>query len=204
MPPIRVLVVDDHPIVRDGLRALVETTDDIAVAGEAADGRAAIGAYREIVPDVVLMDLQMPVMHGADAIAAILRVAPEARIVVLTTFEGDEDIHRALALGARGYLLKDAVGSEILGTIRAVHAGQRHVPAAVAARLAGRPERELTEREVQVLELIAAGMSNKEIAAELSISEGTVKSHVNAILAKLDAPDRTAAAMIALRRGILR
>jgi two-component system NarL family response regulator len=203
--PIRVVVVDDHPVVRDGLRTLLDAAPDIEVVGEAGDGRAAIAAWREHQPDVTLMDLRMPGMDGVDAIAAILRTAPEARIIVLTTFAGDEDIHRALRLGARSYLLKDAFGEEILAAIRAVHVGRRHVPAAVAARLAERPiGRDLTLREVEVLELIARGKSNREIGEELSIAEGTVKAHVNNILGKLEAQDRTDAAMIALKRGIIR
>jgi two-component system NarL family response regulator len=202
---IRVLVVDDHPVVRDGLKAVLGAAPDIEVVDEAGDGRAAIAAYREQQPDIVLMDLRMPVMDGADATAAILRTAPEARVIVLTTFDGDEDIHRALRLGARAYLLKNAFSEELLAAIRAVHAGKRHVPPPVAARLAERPiGRELTAREVEVLELIARGRSNREIGEELSIAEGTVKAHVNSILGKLEAHDRTDAAMIALKRGIIR
>jgi two-component system NarL family response regulator len=200
-----VLVVDDHPVVRDGLKTLLGATLDIEVVGEAGDGRAAIAAWREHEPDVTLMDLRMPGMDGADAIAAILRTSPEARIIVLTTFAGDEEIHRALALGARSYLLKDAFGEEIVAAIRAVHGGRRHLPPVVAERLAERPiGRELTLREIEVLELIARGSGNREIGVELGISEGTVKSHVNSILGKLEAQDRTDAAMIALKRGIIR
>jgi two-component system NarL family response regulator len=173
--------------------------------GQAEDGRAAIAAFREHQPDVMLMDLRMPRMDGVDAIAAILRVEPQARIIVLTTFAGDEDIHRALRLGARAYLLKDAFGDEILAAIRAVHAGRRHVPPEVAARLAERPiDRDLTVREIEVLEAIARGHGNRGIGELLSIAEGTVKAHVNSILGKLEAKDRTEAAMIALKRGIIR
>jgi two-component system NarL family response regulator len=202
---IRVVVVDDHPVVRDGLETLLRAAADIEVVGDAADGRAAIAAWREHEPDVMLMDLRMPRMDGVDAIAAILRTSPDARIIVLTTFDGDEDIHRALRLGARAYLLKDAFGEEILAAIRSVHAGRKHVPPVVAARLAERPiDRDLTAREVEVLELIARGNSNREIGDQLSIAEGTVKAHVNNILGKLEARDRTEAAMIALKRGIIR
>lgn len=203
--PIRVLIVDDHPVFRDGLRAILGTAPDIEVCGEAGDGRAGVAAFKEHLPDIVFMDLRMPVLDGADAIAAILRHTPGARIIVLTTFSGDEDIHRALRFGAKGYLLKDAFGDEILGAVRAVHRGGRHIPPEVAARVAERPiGRELTEREVQVLESIARGLSNREIGAELGIAEGTVKAHINSILDKLEARDRTEAAMFALRRGIIR
>ncbi|HJQ97885.1 MAG TPA: response regulator transcription factor [Candidatus Polarisedimenticolaceae bacterium] len=205
MQAIRILIVDDHPVVRNGIRAILSTEADFEVVGEAGDGREAIAAFKAHAPDVVLMDLKMPKMEGRDAIAAILRQYPEARIVVLTTFDGDEDIHRALQLGAMGYVLKDAVGTEIVAAVRAAHAGKRHVSTDAAKQLAERPMgRDLTDRELQVLEGIAKGRSNKEIGDELSISEATVKSHVNAILAKLEANDRTHAAMIAMKRGLIR
>jgi two-component system NarL family response regulator len=201
---IRVVVVDDHPVFRDGLKAVLHTADDIRVVAEAGDGREGVAAFKEHQPDVVLMDLRMPRMDGADAIALILRADPAARVVVLTTFDGDEHIHRALALGAKGYLLKDATRDEIVSAVRTVHAGTRFIPADVATLLASRPiGRDLTEREIQVLEGIASGLSNKEIGAELGIAEATVKSHVNGVLAKLEAKDRTDAAMIALKRGLI-
>jgi DNA-binding NarL/FixJ family response regulator len=201
---IRVVVVDDHPVFRDGLKAVLHTADDIRVVAEAGDGREGVAAFKEHQPDVVLMDLRMPRMDGADAIALIRRADPAARVVVLTTFDGDEHIHRALALGAKGYLLKDATRDEIVSAVRTVHAGKRFIPADVATLLASRPiGRDLTEREIQVLEGIASGLSNKEIGAELGIAEATVKSHVNGVLAKLEAKDRTDAAMIALKRGLI-
>ncbi len=164
---IRILIADDHPVVRGGLRAVLEAAGDLEVVAEAGDGREAIAAYKELRPDIVLMDLRMPRMDGLDAIHAIRRFDEAARIVVLTTFDGNEDIHRALQAGARAYLFKDAFREEILAAIRNVHAGLRHVPTDVASRLAERPVgRELTGRELEVLELIAKGRSNREIGDE--------------------------------------
>jgi two-component system NarL family response regulator len=171
----------------------------------ASDGREAVARARAHAPDVILMDLRMPVMNGVEATREILRDAPASRIIVLTTYDGDEDIHRALKAGAKAYLLKDVFREELLAAVRAVHAGKRHIPARVAGRLAERiASEELTEREVEVLRLVASGRSNREIGEALSIAEGTVKAHVNNILNKMGANDRTHAAMLALQRGLFR
>src|SRR5882672_3806178 len=174
--PIRVLCVDDHPIVREGIAAIIATQPDIACVGEAANGQTAVAQYREHKPDVVVMDLRMPGMGGVEATVQIRREFRGARIIVLTTYEGDEDIHRALEAGAQAYLLKDSVRTELLQTIRAVHSGQRHIAAPVAARLAEHtPRTSLSPRELEVLQLIAKGLRNKEIGAALDIAEDTVK-----------------------------
>ncbi len=204
MQPIRILVVEDHNVVRQGLVALVKTVPDMTVVAEASDGKQAIELFREHNPDVTIMDLRLPVMSGVDAIKAIRQEFPAARIIVLTTFDGDEDIYRALQAGARGYLLKDMFGEELMDAIRTVHAGKTRIPPAVAQRLAermGGPS--LTARELGVLKLIVAGKSNKEIGKELEISEATVKTHINSILSKLAVSDRTQAATTALQRGIV-
>ncbi len=204
MQPIRIMVVEDHNVVRQGLVALVKTVPDMTVVAEASDGRQAIELFREHDPDVTIMDLRLPVMSGVDAIKAIRQNFPAARIIVLTTFDGDEDIYRALQAGARGYLLKDMFGEELMDAIRTVHAGKTRIPPAVAQRLAertGGPS--LTARELGVLKLIVAGKSNKEIGKELEISEATVKTHINSILSKLAVNDRTQAATTALQRGIV-
>jgi DNA-binding NarL/FixJ family response regulator len=202
--PIRVLAVDDHPLIRAGLAAFVSSQQDMLLAGEAADGEAALESYRELRPDVVLMDLRMPVMDGLSAIRAIREEFPEARIVALTTYDGDEDIHRALALGARGYLLKDMLRTELLQVIRRVHQGYKVIPPAVAARLAEfTPRLELTPRELEVLQLMSRGRSNPEIAQHFGRAESTVKVHVRSILQKLGTDDRTEAVTIAVRRGII-
>ncbi len=204
MEPIRILVVDDHHVVRQGLIALLKTVPDMNVVAEGSDGEQAVELFRQHRPEVTIMDLRMPKKSGVEAIAEIRRETPGARVIVLTTFDGDEDIYRALQAGARGYLLKDMFGEELIDAIRAVHAGKQRVPAAVAQRLAermGGPS--LTSRELEVLKCIVAGRSNKEIGAELSISEATVKTHINNLLGKLGVTDRTQAATTALQRGIV-
>jgi len=201
---IRVLTVDDHPLVREGIVAVLESEQDMDVAGEAANGLEAVERYRSLKPDVTLMDLQMPEMNGIDAIRAIRREFPEARIIVLTTYRGDILASRALKAGAAGYLLKSMLRRDLLDTIRLVHAGRRHIPAEVAQSLAEhQADALLTEREIDVLQLVAAGRSNKIVADELSISEETVKSHMKSIMSKLSANDRTHAVTIAMQRGIL-
>jgi two-component system NarL family response regulator len=202
--PIRILVVDDHNIVRQGLVALLNTVSDLKVIAEASDGQEAIEVYRKHKPDVTLMDLRLPKIGGADAITRIRAESPNARIIVLTTFDGDEDIFRALQAGAKGYLLKGMDIDELTEAIRSVHAGKSKIPAFVAEKLAermGGPA--LTTREIEVLKRIVAGRSNKEIASDLFISEATVKTHVNSILGKLGVTDRTQAATTALQRGIV-
>jgi len=204
MEPIRILVVDDHNVVRQGIVALIKTVDDMSVIAEASNGKQAVELFRTHKPDVTIMDLRLPIMSGVDAITEIRRESPNARVIVLTTFDGDEDIYRALQAGARGYLLKDMFGDDLMDAIRAVHAGKSRIPPAVAQRLADRmggPE--LTGRELEVLKLIVAGRSNKEIGRELSISEATVKTHINNLLSKLGVSDRTQAATTALQRGIV-
>lgn len=198
------MVVEDHHIVRQGLVALLNTVPDMTVVAEAADGRQAIDLFRQHRPDVTLMDLRLPSLSGVEAVTQIRREWPAARIIVLTTFDGDEDIYRALQAGARGYLLKGMFGEELMEAIRAVHAGKSRIPALVAERLAGRmggPA--LTSRELDVLKLIVSGNSNKEIGGALAISEATVKTHVNSILSKLGVSDRTQATTTALQRGIV-
>ena len=198
------MIADDHFVVRMGLAAVVNTQPDMTVIAEATTGKQAVEVYAQQRPDVVLMDVRMPEMDGIEAITAIRKDYPEARFIVLTTYDGDEDIYRALQAGARAYLLKDMLRDELVEAIRAVYAGQRRIPAEVANRLAERMNRtELTARELEVLKHIAQGKSNKIIAADLSISEGTVKIHVNNILSKLGVSDRTHAATFALQRGII-
>jgi len=201
---IRVLVVEDHNVVRQGLVALINLVDGVQVVGEAADGAEAITQYRKHQPDVTLIDLRLPKVSGVEVIRQVRAETPQARFVVLTTYDGDEDIYRALKAGAKAYLLKGMTTEELVATIREVHAGRSHIPAAIAERLAERMGTEdLTPREAEVLEQIVAGKSNKEIATELDISEATVKTHINTLLSKLGVTDRTQAATAAIRRGIV-
>jgi two-component system NarL family response regulator len=204
-PRIRILLADDHLVVRVGLRGLLETQPDLEVVAEAAGGRAAVREFEKYRPDLVLMDLRMPDLDGAQATAAIRAKFPDARVLVLTTFDTDEDIYRALEAGAAGFLLKSADSKTLLEAIRAVHAGRYQLPADVAARLAERRAMpELSARERQVLALIVKGRSNKEIGAELGVAENTVKNHVKVILDKLGVADRTGAATKAIQRGLVR
>jgi two-component system NarL family response regulator len=204
MEAIRVLVVEDHNVVRQGLVALLNVVDGLTVVGEAADGLEAIDQFRKHQPDITLMDLRLPRLSGVEAIQRIRQEAPQARVIVLTTYDGDEDIYRALKAGARAYLLKGMTGEELVTTIRAVHAGKSHIPPAIAEKLAARMGTEdLTPREFDVLEQIVRGKSNKEIASELNVSEATVKTHINSLLGKLGVTDRTQAATAAIQRGIV-
>ena len=201
---IRILAVDDHALLREGIGALIGSQTDMELVAEAANGREAIELFRTHRPDIVLMDLQMPEMSGIDAISAIRGEFSEARIIVLTTHAGDVQVSRALKAGARAYLLKGLLRKELLETIRAVHAGQRRLSAEVAAGIAEHATHEsLTPREIQVLRLVAGGNANKEIAAQLSLTEETVKTHIKNILGKLQASDRTHAVTIGLKRGII-
>jgi DNA-binding NarL/FixJ family response regulator len=201
---IRILTADDHALLRAGIASLVEIEPDMELVAQASTGREAIEQFRRHRPDITLMDLQMPDISGIEAIIAIRSEFPDARIVVLTTYAGDVQVVRALKAGARGYLLKGNVHTDLLATIRAVHAGQKRIPPEVAAELAMHTtEDQLTVRELEVLKLIALGNANKEIAAQLSVREDTVKSHVGNILEKLGANDRTHAVTIGLKRGII-
>lgn len=201
---IRVLISDDHPFMREGLAAVIDYKPDMTVVGQACNGREAVELFRQHQPDVTLMDLRMPELSGVEAIAIICAEFADARIVVLTTYDGDEDIYRGLRSGAKGYVLKDAEPDELLTAIRAVHNGQKYIPPAVGAKLAERINNpELSERELEVLRLMARGKSNLEISTALSIAEGTVKFHVKNILGKLAVGDRTQAMIVALKRGII-
>jgi len=201
---IRVLSVDDHPLVRDGIAFALQNERDMQLVAEAKNGLEAIAAYREHRPDVTLMDLQMPQMSGIDATAAIRKEFPHARIVILTTYSGDIQASRALRYGAVGYLLKGMLRTELVDTIRCVHAGQRRIPPQIATGIAEHISADdLSPREIEVLRNVASGCSNKNIADNLSISEDTVKGHMKNVLSKLCANDRTHAVMIALKRGFL-
>ena len=201
---IRILTVDDHQLLREGIAAVLDGQPDMSLVGQAVNGQEAIESFRRLRPDVTLMDLRMPDMTGIEAISAIRAEFPSARIIVLTTYAGDAQAAAALRAGAAGYLLKNLVRKELIETIRAVHAGKRRIPPEIATEIAEHvADDALTEREIEILRRVAAGKSNKLIAAELDISEGTVKNHMKSILPKLDANSRTHAVMIALKRGIL-
>jgi DNA-binding NarL/FixJ family response regulator len=201
---IRIMVVDDQAVVRQGFVSLIKTVPDMEIVGEGSNGQEAVDLFRRLRPDITLMDLRMPGVSGAEAITQIRAESPGARIIVLTTFDGDEDIYRAVQAGAQGYLLKDMFFEELEAAIRKVHAGARLIPGSVAERLAARmSSSELTGRELEVLRQIVDGKSNREIGNVLNISEATVKSHINNILSKLGVSDRTQAATTALQRGIV-
>jgi two-component system, NarL family, response regulator len=200
---IRVLIADDHPVVCMGLAAMITTQPDMEVVAQVSDGFEAIQVFNQHKPDIVLMDLRMPNCGGVEAIRTIRESNPTARFMVLTTYQGDEDIHRALTAGAQAYLLKGMPYGELLRAIRDVHSGIRYLPPAVEKTLAGRPPDELSTRELEVLRLIAKGFSNRQIANELGITEGTVKWHVNIILSRLHVTDRTQAVVAAVQRGIV-
>ncbi|MDQ8188015.1 response regulator transcription factor [Pelagicoccus sp. SDUM812002] len=204
IPTIRVMIADDHPPMRMGLMALINSQPGMTIIAEAADGEEAIEVYDDVLPDVVLMDLRMPGMGGAEAILAIRKRHPEAKVVVISTYDWDEDIHRALQSGASSYILKDMPIEDIAETVRMVFEGDNALPASVAKRLAEHSEREqITEREREVLEALVKGRSNKEIASSLSISDETVKSHLKTLFQKLRVRDRTEAAIASIRHGIV-
>ena len=201
---IKVMLVDDHPAFRKGMAALIESEPDLRVVAETGDGRKALEVYRQSRPDVVLMDLRLPGMGGVEAIIAIRKEFPDARVIVLTTFDMDEDIFRAIQSGAKSYLLKDTPDDELAGTIRAVHAGKQMLPPKVAEQLAARQQRaDLSERELEVLQLLTKGRSNKEIGVALFIGEETAKAHLKTLFKKLKVQDRTQAAISAIKHGIV-
>jgi DNA-binding NarL/FixJ family response regulator len=201
---VRVMSVDDHPMLREGIAAVINSASDMAMVAQAATGSEAVRAFRDHLPDVTLMDLRLPDMSGIDAMIAIREMAPDARILMFTTFEGDVEVQRALAAGARGYLLKSTPPEELLHTVRLVHSGKKRVPPDVAATLAEHlSDESLTTREVEVLRYVGDGNRNRDVAERLSISEDTVKAHIKHIMEKLGASDRTQAVTIAVRRGII-
>jgi DNA-binding NarL/FixJ family response regulator len=203
-PPIRILTVDDHPLLRQGIAAIINNQPNFQLIAEAATGREGIQKFKEHVPDITLMDLRLPDMSGIDAVSVIRSEFPEARVIMLTTFEGDVEIQRALAAGAFGYLLKSMPPKDLVDAIRQVHGGKKRIPAEVAARLAEHLADEmLTEREIEVLRHVSGGNRNRDIAERLFISEETVKVHIRHIMEKLGASDRTEAIAIAVRRGIV-
>lgn len=202
--PIKVMLFDDHALVRQGIIALLRMHPEMEVVGEAGDGDSALAVYRRAPPDVALVDLRMPGRGGVEIIRALRREFPAGRFLVLTTYSGEADVSRALAAGARGYVLKDASRTTLIDAIKEVHAGRRYIPADIADRILPSPgDAELSERELDVLRLVARGMRNKDIADQLGITERTVKFHMNAVLAKLGAGDRTQALVEALRRGLV-
>jgi DNA-binding NarL/FixJ family response regulator len=202
--PMRLLIADDHPLLREGIAAVLANEKDMQLVGEASNGREAIDRYRQLRPDVTLMDLQMPVMDGVAATLAIRAEFADARIVMLTTYRGDAQALSALKAGASGYLLKSMIGTDLVEAIRSVHSGHRHIPREIAAELAAHvTDDALSPRELQVLKRVAAGNSNRVIADQLALSEDTIKAHMKSIMSKLSANDRTHAVTIALKRGII-
>jgi two-component system, NarL family, response regulator len=201
---IRILIVDDHPVVRAGLTSMLGTQAELEVIGSASSGEEALAKLRQVEPDVLLLDLRMHGMSGVDTLMAMKRSAHDVRVIILTSFETDEDIYRAVQAGAHGYLLKDTSLKEMVEAIRTVHAGKRYIPRDIAARLAERMMRtDLTPREIEILKLLSKGPTNKEIGRALRISENTVKNHVNSIIEKLEVSDRTEAATTAIQRGLI-
>jgi two-component system, NarL family, response regulator len=202
---IRILIVDDHPVVRAGLTSMLATQPGLEVVGSASSGEEALAKLGETAPDLILLDLRMPGMDGLSALRALGKLGAAPKAIVLTSFETDEDIYRAVQAGARGYLLKNTQQQEIVDAIRTVHAGKRHLPPRIAARLADRMTRSnLTARELEILEMLAKGLTNKQIGLALGISDNTARNHVNSIIEKLDVSDRTEAATAAIEQGIIR
>jgi DNA-binding NarL/FixJ family response regulator len=201
---IRILIVDDHPLLREGIVSLVEKQADMLIVAEAANGKEALQLFQQHIPDITLMDLRLPGMDGIDAMSAIIAEFPDAKVIVLTTFSGDAQVLRALKAGARGYLLKELLRKELLEAIRTVQAGRKRIPPEIAAQIAEHAsDTNLTRRELEVLQLVAYGNANKLVADKLSVTEDTVKMHVKSILSKLGANDRTHAVTIAVKRGIM-